>query len=789
MNSRAVGRIFAFAFALGVFPAPPLRAADPAPAPILTIPRVPRPPTLEDFLGMSPPADLDGRMARVENFIQQDPKDGDPATQRTEVYVGYDDKNFYAVFVCFDTEPDKVRARLVRREDVFGDDQVEVMLDSFFDRRRAYVFLTNPLGIQWDALWTEGQGFDSSFDTLWDSRGQRTDQGYVVWMSIPFRSLRFSASSQQTWGIIFHRAIPRLNERDFWPRVSSRVEGRLSQEATLAGLESISPGRNIQLIPYGVFRSFRALDTRDPAHPAFRRQRADPDLGLDAKFVLRDSLVLDLTFNPDFAQVESDEPQVTVNQRFEVFFPEKRPFFLENSSFFDTTINTLFTRRIADPQFGARLTGKTGPWALGALFIDDQSPGRSVPVDHPLRGTRAYFGVVRVNRDIFKQSTLGLVFTDRELEAELGGLDFASLPSPLRTRFNRVGGLDGRFKFRDNWVLTWQALASSTKRLDASRLAGPAYDFEWSRDGRQFFLFGEYNDRSPGFRTLPGFLRRFDIRRVSQFVGYRFRPEGKHLIAWGPNVFVSRLWDHAGTRLDYVAEHSYNFSMHRETFFGFFWSTIHERLRPSDLPTLADNRDFAKVFFGGHFGSTPVAPVSFFLSYVQGRGLNFVPPPGQAPYLADLTDGYAELTLRPLTPFRIDHTYIFSRLADRDTGANVFQNHILRSKYNYQFTRELSLRVILQYSTVLPNSSLTALTASKSFNADVLLIYFLHPGTALYVGYNGNAQNIFVCNGPGRELHDCPELPAGSAELIQPRRRFIHDAKQFFVKFSYLFRF
>src|SRR5947207_11266602 len=139
-------------------------------------------------------------------------------------------------------------------------------------------------------------------------------------------------------------------------------------------MESISPGRNMQFIPYGVLRSFRALDTRDPAVPRFDHRDAEFHGGIDSKFVLHDNLVLDVTANPDFSQVESDEPQITVNQRFEVFFPERRPFFLENSDYFKTPIDLFFTRRIGDPQFGARLTGKVGPYSLGILATDDRGP-------------------------------------------------------------------------------------------------------------------------------------------------------------------------------------------------------------------------------------------------------------------------------------------------------------------------------------------------------------------------------------------------------------------------------
>ncbi len=395
------------------------RAAQGASAALftVTIPRVNRAPKLEDFPEMKPNGWARANLGKIEGFLQRDPKDGEPATQRTEVYLGYDAKRLYAIFLCFDTVPGRIRARVVRRGDplVFDDDLVNLYLDTFHDQRRAYVFALNPYGIQIDAIWTEqSQNFDNSFDTLWDSAGSVNQRGYAVWMAIPFKSLRFPSTSRQTWGLIVERLLPRANESSAWPHISSRVEGRLNQAVQLEGLEDISPGRNIQLIPYGVFRSFRALDERDMLRPRFVRERAKLDGGLDAKFVLKDSLVLDVAASPDFSQVESDEPQVTVNQRFEVFFPEKRPFFIENASYFETPINLLFTRRIADPQFGVRLTGKVGRTAIGALVADDESPGRIVPEGDPLEGKRAWLGVARVSRDIFQQSSLGFIFTERE---------------------------------------------------------------------------------------------------------------------------------------------------------------------------------------------------------------------------------------------------------------------------------------------------------------------------------------------------------------------------------------
>jgi hypothetical protein len=434
----------------------------------LVIPRVDRPPVLEDFLGMKPNPAMTGKLAMVDDFRQTRPSDGKPGTERTEAYLGYDEKNLYVVFVAFDSEPQKLRARLVNRENwvdqqgAMLDDGVSVSIDTFDDRRRGYMFQANAYGVQWDGLYSDANGFDVSFDTVWESRGKITAQGFVIWLAIPFKSLRFSSAPEQTWGILLNRDLPRKSEVVFWPYFPPNVQGFFRPAASMKGLKDISPGRNMQFIPYSALRAFRALDTKDPSAPAFAGRRAEFNAGLDSKFVFKDSLVLDLTVNPDFSQVESDEPQITTNERFELFFPEKRPFFLENASYFQTPLNLLFTRRIADPQFGVRLTAKAGRYALGALLADDQSPGRQVVPSDPLREQRAYFGVVRVSRDLFKSSSVGLVYVDREFSGDLAGRSLLGIPASARANFNRVGGVDGRLQFSPAWVGRFQAVASST---------------------------------------------------------------------------------------------------------------------------------------------------------------------------------------------------------------------------------------------------------------------------------------------------------------------------------------
>src|SRR5712671_6022823 len=398
IRTTLLGIALVLAAATGVSAQVPLRPApDTAKIPLSRIPRLHRAPKLEDFLENQP---RESELT-VTDFRQNSPGDGTPATEPTTAYLSYDGKNLYVVFVCQD-ESGAVRAHLSRREGSDQDDGVGVLLDTFRDFHRAYYFFSNPLGVQTDAIYTEGQGYDFSFDTLWGNAGRVTKNGYIVFFSIPFKSLRFSHAPEQTWGIALYRTILRKSEYDYWPYVTQRVEGLTQQFAPVGGLENVSPGRNMQFIPYGLLASDHFLYQPPGGPPGFVDQ-FEHRAGLDAKFVAKDSLTFDLTLNPDFSQVESDDPQVTINQRFAVFFPEKRPFFIENAGFFMTPVNLFFSRQIMNPQFGSRVTGKVGSWTLGALVIDDKQPGQDQPSGSPY-DTRAVDGVVRVAREFGKQS-------------------------------------------------------------------------------------------------------------------------------------------------------------------------------------------------------------------------------------------------------------------------------------------------------------------------------------------------------------------------------------------------
>ena len=820
-------------------PEPPIKDPNvqPAPkaetvAPALTIPRLQRAPTLDDFLTMQPQGEAARQMAKVTGFTQRNPHDGEPVTEPTAAYLGYDQKNLYVVFVCFD-DPRQVRARMSRREDIFDDDQVELILDTFHDRRRAYAFQSTPLGVQWDAIWTEAsraeqtQGhFDTSFDTVWDSRGKVTSRGFVVWMAIPFKSLRFPAARVQQWGIILYRGITRKTEDTFWPHVSYKVEGRLGQAATLFGLEGISPGRDVELMPYGLMRGFRALDTRDYTNPYFQKATLQGQPGMDAKYVLHDHFTLDLTAHPDFSQVESEDPQITVNQRYAVYFPEKRPFFLENEDFFRTPMDLFFTRNIGDPSAGIRLTGKDGPYSLGLMAADDRSPGLAVPDYNQFSGIRSYYTIARVSRDLFGQSSVGALYTDWEC--------------PTTGEFNRLGGVDTRLKFNRNWTLDGQAVTSSSdifgnfsspayspnnceanyypfssgNRGNNNHYAGPAERLELHRDGLHFTYDGIYNDISPGFVTEPGFIYRVDIRETTQEVDYRFRPTRGWIVDWGPSLVTRYDFDHTGLRLD--TDYSPYLAIQGRGQTQIFlkpYEETHERLRPQDFcfygyslfcpPTTLGSQDFHEHTSGAQFQTGYFKKATIVAQYYWGDAINFVAQPATSaaspynqPFLARDDIAQAGLTLRPIKPLKIENTYLFERLRTTNSaylfvqsqapGARrgIFNDHILRSKWNWQFTPQLSVRLILQYNSLLAGtpgvgSPYTYLPTAKEFNADFLITYLVHPGTAIYVGYNSDLQNLNVV----------PRTAIAPGYVTNTARGYLNDSRQFFVKVSYLFRF
>ncbi len=724
----------------------------------LTIPRLAEPPELADFATMAPPEAVRNRYAVVTDFKQRTPQDGAPSTQRTDVRVLFRSRNLYAVFLAFDTEPASVRANLAPRENIEDDDRVGLVIDTFDDQRTAYGFRSSPLGVQWDGRWSEREGFDSSYEAVWYTDAQRTGGGFVVLMTIPFRTMRFPETLEQRWRIQLERLIPRSSEESYWPAYSQSVDGRLNQAAVLRGVRDVSPGRNIQLIPFAFVRSYDVLDAARPGGPGFTKDTED-DAGLDAKVVLKDSFVLDFTYNPDFSQVESDEPQVTVNERFEVQFPERRPFFIENADYFSMETPLLFTRRIVDPEVGVKFTGRQGPWGIGTMLINDEAPGLRLAQTDPLYGDEADIGVLRVFRDFGNQSRAGIMHTERE----------------LGDTYSKVSAADTFLRLGENWLTELLMVNTENRLADGTVISGRQTNWRFNRNGRNFVAHYHWTQQSDDFAVPLGFLSRNytpGAEGLHGFMEYRFWPEGSWLDRIGPRVFFQSQEDLTGLRLYNELSPQLQMAWAGDSFFAAGVNSIDERLRPQDFLGLTATRDYSQRRWFVDFSTDVFSKIGFEVGYDEGSVINLVPPLGVEPELAERKQITAELRWRPIDRVRVDTTYLSTSLDDRAGRGSIFDDTILRTRLNVQFTKEMSVRLIVQHEDTKP-TALSRLTRAENLNLDVLFRYVLNPWSALYVGYNNNESNL--------QLIDTPQGP----ELVRTED-LARDGQQFFVKFSYL---
>ncbi|WP_162601914.1 carbohydrate binding family 9 domain-containing protein [Occallatibacter savannae] len=743
------------------------------------VPLIDHPLTLNDFSDMAPRADLRDRLAHVEHFSQYEPTDGAPATQNTEVWIGRTTTALYFAFVCFDQHPELIRSHLARRENILKDDYVTVLLDPFQDRLRGVEFEVNAAGVQADAAWTESGQDDFSYDQVWNSDGRVTDKGWMALIALPFRSIRFPAAGRD-WGVVLARSLPRNSEADFWPNISRSVSGVLSQEGSLQGIEGVTGSHNVQINPYVLGQNVHVLDQLDPNNPYFSTRHAEATGGGEAKAVWRDSIVFDATFNPDFSDVESDQPQFTVDQRYPVFFPELRPFFLENASYFATPLTLLYTRNIVRPDWGLRVTGKSGRTNIGLLAIDDRQPGHTVPSGDPLRDNKAGFFVGRVSRDLGEGSNAGLIYTDEEFG---GG-------------WNRTGGADLTWRADKHWTVLAQLVESSTNQsrpdsvasiFPAGYSAGPAADLQVTRSGHAFNMQNQYQDISRGFKTLTGFIQTANIRSDHLHGDYQWFPKKSVIQSFGLELSQEIAFDHQQNRV------------YRYTTFDPFWllprniilapviGENSDTVGPQNGYALAANRNFTENLGGFVARGQPWSLLSFSINVLRGGNVNYYPIAGSVPFLMHQQTSQARVGINPLRQLTMDNTWLFDRDKSVSDGQLVYETQVFRTKLNYQFTRAWSARVIAEYDTTLANPLETSLERTKRIQAQALLTWLPHPGTVIYVGWNNDLQNYkhTFCTLQHSGTPQCdPNLP------ILPRGPgYLNDGRQFFIKGSYLFRF
>jgi len=435
---------------------------------------------------------------------------------KTEALVTFDSDNLYVAFKADDPEPAAIRANLMDRDQLrqfVQDDHVGFTIDTFNDERRGFQFRVNPRGVQVDGVFSEIDGAENfSWDAIWASEARITDTGYVVEIAVPFRQLRFARTSgPQTWGLEAFRNYPRSVRH----RISSKYTDRskdctLCQENKLDGFEGIAPSRNIELTPTVTAARSDAIDSFPNGDLRDGDEEFDP--GITARWGITPNMNLSATINPDFSQVEADALQLDVNTRFALFFPEKRPFFLEGADLYLTPLQAVFTRTVAEPSWGIKLNGKEGKDTYGFFVARDDLTNLILPGN---QGSRQTFldesvleGVFRYRRDIGTRSTVGVLYTGREGQNDA---DY----------HNRVGGLDGFFRFTESDTMRVQYLNSSTlypeviaRRFgqDTDPFSGDAFSLQYDHFDKVWRGFVRYVDLDPNFRADSGFIPRVDVR-------------------------------------------------------------------------------------------------------------------------------------------------------------------------------------------------------------------------------------------------------------------------------------
>jgi len=631
---------------------------------------------------------LDGKLDEVwrqaevnAELYQLEPREGHPLTEKTAVYAGYDADNLYFAFKAEDSRPDLIRAQLSQREQIFDGDLVGVLLDTFGDSRRAYEFFVNPLGIQADAFNLNGDEDDAP-DFVWYSRGELTAAGYVVEIRIPFKSLRFPRVSERPWRVSFFRNIQRKNEKGLWPSYHSEKGGMLTQFAGINGLAIPKSGTRLEIIPE-VTASH--AEPYSPQEAAAHLNELDMRAGASMRYGLTPDWTLDAAINPDFSQVETDAPQLTVNQRYAVYYPEKRPFFMEGADVFSTPVNVVHTRTISDLSSGVKLTGKEGAYTGGAIFAKDRS------------GSGSAASVVRLKKDLASQSSLGVIYSGREM------------PDAQQ---NHVGGIDG-----DIWLdkisrLSFQGLGSYFDKA-AGRDKGSAVSATLLRNTRQYELSLDYTDISPDFAAENGYITRSDLRERSVSFGYKFWQDGGPLVYWQPSAGCTKDYDYSGKLTDEDVYAKLYFSFPRRTV---VWAIY----QPATLERFG-GVNFIKQNVSLSAYSEPFKWLLGSASLTSGDGVYYDSP---APFLGDMKTWDVSLTLKPSAALQLSQTLINSKL-DSKEGDRIYNEDIWQTKASLQWSRETSSRVIYRYSVL-----------NHTGFVDALVSRVLVPGTAVHAGYN-----------------------------------------------------
>lgn len=667
------------------------------------------------------------RALKIELAYEWLPGDNTPAPVKTECLITHDRTRLYIAFRCFDPEPQKIRAYLMDRDNFYifkRDDYVGVMIDTFNDERRAFLFRANPLGVQVDASFSELEGEeDLSWDAIWNSAGKLTDYGYSVEMAIPFNQLRFARSRQpQTWGFSLERSYPRNVRRWLGSHIRNRsVSCILCQVNKLIGFSGAAPGKSLEFDPT---LTIHRTDQRQD-FPAGEMEAGEIELepGISARWGITPNIMLNAAVNPDFSQVEADVAQLEVNQRFALYYPEKRPFFLEGADFFQTLLPAVFTRTVFDPYWGIKLSGKQGKDAFGLFSARDRCNNLLIPANQYSRSASlaedVFSGVFRYRRDIGKGSTLGLLYTGR------GGDDY----------YNHVAGLDGFLRLSKTKSITFQALRSWTDYPTglADRYEQPdgafadnAFSVKFRHFSRNFNLGLEYEDLGASFRADYGFVPRVDVRRLGGYLepviwgkkGGWF--ERLSFLFWGERMTDQHrnLTDqdiHLGFRYSGPLQMDWNFLFYvqKELYNG----VIYDKTALSSMFEITPGSGLVLRCF---------AAVGDYVDYTNSR----------------LSDDFMVMIKMDFNPGR--HLNLgFSHTLDRLSleGEKIYTANLFQTRLIYNFNVRTFIRAMIQYTRIDRNLDLYIFPIepeTRELFTQFLFSYKINPRTVLFIGYSDN---------------------------------------------------
>ncbi|MCU0293081.1 MAG: carbohydrate binding family 9 domain-containing protein [Thermoanaerobaculaceae bacterium] len=664
----------------------------------------------------------------LELAFEVQPGENVPPPVRTEFLITYDTDNLYLGFRAFDPEPGKIRAHITDRDRAYRDDFVGVIFDTFNDKRRGYEFFVNPLGVQMDLSRNEMGGGDNSeddtWDAIWSSAGRITAEGYEVELAIPFSSLRFpKIPGEHTWRIAPFRAYPRSVRHQIFLMPTARDNNCFfCQVPMFVGFEGIRPGRNIEVDPTLTTQRTDELEDTDDLTTPFHDGSFETKAGVSARWGVTPNISLNAALNPDFSQVEADSAQLSTNTRYALFYPEKRPFFLEGADIFSTPITASYTRTVADPRWGAKVSGKAGANAVGVFVAQDRTTNLLFPSnagsDLDTYEESNTSGVVRYRRDIGKSSALGVIATSRE------GSGYS----------NKVYGADGIIRISDQDTARFQILASRTKYPGqlAEEYDQPTGEF----DGSAFFGILEHNTRTwdawvwherytTGFRADLGFIPRVDAATSS--VGGQYKILGSAAQWFTRLTFGAEPWqttDHTGRVTDQAIPFYFNYQ-------GPLQSTVNIRVARAkeyyDGVTYDQDRLF--VFYNlrlnGTFTTSLDTRFGDTIDYDNSR-------PARVTHLAP---GFT-LDLGRHLALTVDDVF-----EDLDvSGGRLYRANLLQMKAVYQLNTRAFVRLIVQYLDLRRNLDLYLDPPDSAVEREVfsqlMFSYKLNPQTVFFLGYS-----------------------------------------------------